>query len=151
MAVPRREPDGTVRRDLGEEVMLAALPPDHPLAGRRRIPLSALADDTWTAPSRDHLVHRACVAAGFEPRIAYVTRDPLAIGELVGAGLAVTLVPELLAARLSGVAVVPLEDRVPRRALYALTPASGARPAARAFVDAAAAGIEVAARTSRPT
>ena len=53
------------------------------------------------APSRDHLIYRACVAAGFEPRIAFVTRDPLAIGELVGAGLAVTLAPELLAGRLA--------------------------------------------------
>src|SRR5215212_2178017 len=40
MAVPRREPEGTERRDLAEEEMLAALPPDHPLAGRRRISLS---------------------------------------------------------------------------------------------------------------
>jgi DNA-binding transcriptional LysR family regulator len=101
------------------------------------------------APSRDHLIYRACVEAGFEPRIAYVTRDPLAIGELVGAGLAVTLVPELLAGRLSGVAVLPLEDTVPRRSLYALTPAAGVRPAAREFVEAAAAGIEAAAATSR--
>ena len=84
------------------------------------------------APSRDHLVHRACVAAGFEPRIAYVTRDPLAIGELVGAGLAVTLVPELLAEPAHGLAMVELEDAVPRRALYALMPAAGVRPRPRA-------------------
>ena len=32
---------------------LVGLPRDHRLAGRRRIPLSALADDTWMAPSRD--------------------------------------------------------------------------------------------------
>jgi DNA-binding transcriptional LysR family regulator len=150
MAVPRREPDGTERRDVGEEAMFAALPPGHALADRRRIPLSALAGDTWMAPSRDHLIHRACVDAGFEPRIAYVTRDPLAIGELVGAGLAVTLVPELLAARLTGVAVVELADRVPRRALYVLTPAAGVRPAARDFVAAVAAGIGARAGASKP-
>jgi DNA-binding transcriptional LysR family regulator len=149
MAVPRRETDGTERRDVGEEAMLAALPLGHPLAGHRRIPLAALAGDTWMAPSRDHLIHRACVEAGFEPRIAYVTRDPLAIGELVGAGLAVTLVPELLAGRLSGVAVVALEDEVPRRSLYVLTPAAGVRPAARDFLAAVASGIEVPPRTSK--
>jgi len=99
--------------------------------------------------AREHLIYRACVAAGFEPRIAYVTRDPLAIGELVGAGLAVTLAPELLAGRLSGVAIVALEDEVPRRALYALTPASGVRPAAREFVTAVAEGIEAASATSK--
>jgi DNA-binding transcriptional LysR family regulator len=127
-------PDGTARHELGDEAMLAMLPASHPLAGRRRIELSALAGETWTAPSRDHLVYRACVAAGFEPRIAYVSRDPLAIGELVAGGLAVTLAPELLAGRLSDVAFVGLEDSVPRRSLYALTAASGVREPARLLV-----------------
>jgi DNA-binding transcriptional LysR family regulator len=136
LAAPRHAPDGTERHELGEESMLALLPADHPLADRPRIELSALADETWTAPSRDHLIYRACVAAGFEPHIAYVCRDPLAIGELVGGGLAVTLTPELLAGRLAGVATVPLETGVPRRALYALTAASGARPPARELIAA---------------
>jgi DNA-binding transcriptional LysR family regulator len=81
-------------------------------------------------------VHRSCVAAGFEPRIAFVTRDPLAIRALVGDGLAVTLVPELLVGRLPGIAVVPVAPDAPRRVLYALTPATGVRPAARAFLAA---------------
>jgi DNA-binding transcriptional LysR family regulator len=136
LAAPRHAPDGTERHELGEESMLALLPADHPLAGRPGIALSALADETWTAPSRDHLVYRACVAAGFEPRISYVCRDPLAIGEIVGSGLAVTLAPELLAGRLAGVAMVPLETGVPRRALYALTAASGVRPPAREVIAA---------------
>jgi DNA-binding transcriptional LysR family regulator len=136
VAAPRHAPDGTERHELGEESMLALLPADHPLAGRPGIELSALAEETWTAPSRDHLVYRACVAAGFEPRIAYVCRDPLAIGEIVRDGLAVALAPELLAGRLAGVAMVPLEAGVPRRALYALTAASGVRPPAREFLAA---------------
>ena len=86
-------------------------------------------------------MHRACVAAGFEPRIAYVSRDPLAIGALVARGLAVTLAPRLLAGRLPGVAMLPLRDAVPRRQLYALTPAAGTRPAALAFVAALAAAM----------
>ena len=64
-----------------------------------------------------------------------MSRDPLAIGELVAGGLAVTLAPQLLAGRLADVAMVPL-DQGPRRALYALTAASGARPPAREFVAA---------------
>jgi DNA-binding transcriptional LysR family regulator len=140
-AAPLHFPDGTDRHELGEEPMLAMLPASHRLATRRRIDLAALADETWTAPSRDHLVYRACVAAGFEPRIAYVSRDPLAIGELVAGGLAVTLAPELLAGRVPGVAFVALDDAVPRRLLYALTAASGVRPPARLFVDALRAAI----------
>jgi DNA-binding transcriptional LysR family regulator len=149
LAAPRHAPDGTERHELGEESMLALLPAGHPLARRRRIALSALADETWTAPSREHLVHRACVAAGFEPRIAYVCRDPLAIGELVGGGLAVTLVPELLAGRLSGVAMVQLDDPVPRRALYALTAVAGVRAPAREFVATLAAALERRQATQR--
>jgi DNA-binding transcriptional LysR family regulator len=142
LAAPRHAPDGTERHELGEESMLALLPAEHPLAGRSRIELSALADETWTAPSRDHLVYRACVAAGFEPHIAYVCRDPLAIGELVGGGLAVTLAPELLAGRLAGVAMVPLDTGVPRRALYALTAASGVRSPARELIAALREALE---------
>jgi DNA-binding transcriptional LysR family regulator len=142
-AVERHEPSGTERHDLGEEPMLAMLSASHPLAGEERVALRALADETWTAPSRDHLVRRACVDAGFEPRIAFVCRDPLAIGGLVARGLAVTLIPQLLAGRLPGVAMLPLRDAVPRRHLYALTPAAGTRPAALAFVDALAAALPV--------
>jgi DNA-binding transcriptional LysR family regulator len=135
-SAPLHLPDGTERHELGEEPMLAMLPQSHPLAHRRRIDLAELAEDTWSAPSRDHLLYRACVAAGFEPRIAYVSRDPLTIGELVAGGLAVTLAPELLAGRVPNVAFVALDDAVPHRLLYALTPTAGVRPAARLFVDA---------------
>src|SRR5215203_5975773 len=71
---PHNEP-GLRRQDLAKEPMDAAVGPDHPLAGRRSIALRSLADDIWTAPSPDRLVYRACVAAGLEPRIDYITRD----------------------------------------------------------------------------
>ncbi len=134
-AEPRR-PEGTERHELGGESMLAMLPPGHPLAGRARLGLRELAGETWTAPSREHLIHRACVAAGFEPRIAFVTRDVLAARGLVAGGLAVTLVPELVGELFEDVAVVPLEGPQPHRDLYALTPAAGARESALAFLAA---------------
>jgi DNA-binding transcriptional LysR family regulator len=134
-AEPRR-PDGTDRHELGGEAMLAVLAPDHRLAGRERLRLRELADETWSAPSREHLIYRACVAAGFEPRIAFVTRDVLAARGLVRGGLAVTLVPELVGALFDDVAVVPLEGPQPRRSLYALTPAAGVRESALAFIAA---------------
>ena len=132
---PPRRPDGTERHELGREAMLAVLPLDHPLAGRERLTVADLAEETWTAPSRDHLIYRTCVAAGYEPRIAFVTRDVLASRGLVASGLAVTLMPELLAAGLPGVAMVPLEGPQPYRSLYALTPAAGVRSSALTFLD----------------
>jgi DNA-binding transcriptional LysR family regulator len=131
-----RRPEGTARHELWEEPMLATLAPDHPLAGRKRIAVAELEGETWTAPSRTHLVYRACVAAGFEPHIAYVTRDPLTAAALIERGLAVTLMPQLIAARMAGIVSVPLEEPAPRRSLYALLPAAGARPAAEAFLAA---------------
>jgi DNA-binding transcriptional LysR family regulator len=133
---PRREPEGSVRRELGEEPMLAALAPGHRLAGRRRVRLEELANEVWTAPSATGIVARACHEAGFEPAIAFTTPDPLAIRALVAGGLAVTLVPRLLAPELHGVAVLPLAGDPPYRALYALTGAAGVPPSAHAFADA---------------
>ena len=148
-APPREHPDAR-RHEIAREPMDAAVGPDHPLVGRRRIALAALADDTWTAPSREHLVRRACVAAGFEPRIDYVTRDPLAIAGIIRAGLAVSLTPRLLAGRLEGVRTIALTGAAPSRRLYALTPAVGGRDRALRFVEALRAAAKERMRDDAP-
>jgi molybdate transport repressor ModE-like protein len=140
-AAPRREHDGTTRHELATEPLVAGLPADHPLASRRRLRLADLAGEVWTAPSTTGLIQRSCLAAGFEPRISFVTLDPLAIRGVVASGLAVTLVPALLADQLPGVAIVPLDGDAPTRALYAVTPAAGTLPRATAFVDALRAAL----------
>jgi DNA-binding transcriptional LysR family regulator len=130
-----REEVGTRRHDLFEEPMVAMLPPSHRLASRSRIRLHQLRDETWLAATGDGLIHRACVAAGFEPRIAYLTADPLATRGLVAAGLAVTLTPELLAPHLDGVAIRRLE-KPPRRTVYAITPTGAVHPVVDPFLGA---------------
>ena len=127
-AAPRRDHDDLARHDLFEESMVAALPPRHPLARRRRIDLERLAGDPWTAPSRDGLVRRTCLAAGFEPNIAFVTRDVLAFRELVASGLAVTLTGRLLAGRLEGVATPALTGDPARRTIYVVRPSTDSHP-----------------------
>src|SRR5918995_139244 len=125
---PRREHEDLERHDLFEEPMVAALPPRHRLARRRRIDLERLADDPWTAPSRDGLIHRTCLAAGFEPNIAFVTYDVLAFRELVASGLAVTLTGRLLAGRLDGIATPAVTGDPARRSIYAVRPDTGSHP-----------------------
>jgi DNA-binding transcriptional LysR family regulator len=127
-ALPRRAHEDLERQDLFEEPMVAALPPRHPLARRRTIPLERLADDLWTAPSRDGLIHRACVAAGFEPNIAFLTRDVLAFRELVASGLAVTLTGRLLAGHLDGIATPAVTGDPARRTIYAVRASTGSHP-----------------------
>ena len=121
-ALPRREHTDTQRHDLLEEPMVAAVGPTHRLAERARLRLHELAHDTWTAATPDGLIHRACHAAGFEPRLAYLTDDPLAIRAIVAAGLAVTLTPSLLADHLFGIKTLQLRGDPVRRAIYAVTP-----------------------------
>jgi DNA-binding transcriptional LysR family regulator len=135
-AAPAREHPGLRRHDLLHEPFMVAVGPDHRLARRRTIRLRELAPDLWTAPSARGIVRNACLAAGFEPDIAFVARDVLAIRAIVAAGLAVTLTPRLIAGHLHDVRILELRDEPPRRALYALTPRTGTTAAARAFLDA---------------
>jgi DNA-binding transcriptional LysR family regulator len=151
----RREREGLRRTDLAEEPMVAVLADDHRLAGRRRIALSELADEPWMAPESEGLFVDACRAAGFEPRIAILTRDPLAARAIAAAGLAVSLTPRLLASlELPGIVTRPLRGIAPRRALYAIAPAEGAHPLARELTDELAAAISprsaATRRASRP-
>jgi DNA-binding transcriptional LysR family regulator len=112
------------------EPFLVAVAAGHPLAARERIPVAALADEPWVAPSADNMIARTCRAAGFEPRMIMISRDPLANRALVAQGLAVTLVPRLLADDFSGVALRPLDGEGPERDVYVLLPPSGRHPLA---------------------
>jgi DNA-binding transcriptional LysR family regulator len=133
---PRLEHAGTRRVDLLEEPMLAALGPRHRLAGRKRIRLPELASDPWLASHPDGLIVRACLAAGFEPRLAFLTDDPLAINSFIAAGMAVSLTSRLLAGYLRGVSTPALAGEPVRRAIYAVTPAAGAHPLVGPFLEA---------------
>jgi DNA-binding transcriptional LysR family regulator len=146
--LPRREPEGLERHELLREPFLVALAPTHRLAGEESIRLADLAEDDWTAPSPDHLLARTCRAAGFTPRFVSITSGPLAIRALVARGLAVTLVPRLLAAELDGVVARPLAGRAPERDVYALTPPGGRHPLTGALLEVL---TEVSHRASAAT
>ena len=135
-AEPRHEPPGLERRDLFREQFRVGLARDHPLAGRARVRLADLASDDWTAASPDGLIVRACRAAGFEPNLVSITRDQLAIRGLISRGLAVTLVPELLAEPFGDLALQPIAGSAPARDVYALIPPGGRHPLLAATLDA---------------
>jgi hypothetical protein len=135
-AQPRLEHEGTGRVDLLEEPMVAALGPRHRLAGRRRIRLAELARDPWLVAVRGGLIERACLAAGFEPRIAYLTDDPLATNGLVAADLAVTLTSRMLAGQLRGISTPTLSGDPVRRTVYAVTPPGATHPLIAPLLDA---------------
>jgi len=134
-AQPRREHEDVVRLDLWDEPMRAALGPAHRLAGRRRIELAELAGDPWLLAVRGGLIERACLAAGFEPRIAYQTDDPTAINEIVAANLSVTLTSRLLAERFHGIATPSLRGDPVRRSVYAVIPSGRVHSLVAPFLD----------------
>src|ERR687896_730467 len=76
----------------------------------------------------DGILHRTCLAAGFEPNIAFLTRDVLAFRELVASGLAVTLTGRLLAGRLEGIATPAVRGDPARRTIYAIRPSTDSHP-----------------------
>jgi len=121
---------GLERRELMREPMYAAVASGHPLADRDAIRLSELRDERWIAGLRDGLIRRACVAEGFEPRLAFQTADPLASRALVAAGLGVTLMPALsVREETPGIRALPVHGAAPWRTVFAVAPAAGRRPA----------------------
>jgi DNA-binding transcriptional LysR family regulator len=134
-AGPRQELRGLERRDLLREQFLVALAADHPLTKRSRVRLADLAGDDWTAASPDGLIVRACRAAGFEPNLISITHDQLAIRALIIQGLAVTLVPQLLADPFKDLSLRPIAGPGPARDVYALLPPGGRHPLVAPALD----------------
>jgi DNA-binding transcriptional LysR family regulator len=138
----REHPEGLERRELFRERFLVALGPDHPLAGAPAVHLADLAGEEWTAALADGLIVRACRAAGFEPVLGSITSDQLAIRGLVGRGLVVTLVPQLLDQAFAGLALRPIAGPGPTRDVYVLLPPGGRHPLVAPMLDALERGAE---------
>jgi DNA-binding transcriptional LysR family regulator len=120
LALLRPDPHGhagiTVRT-LRAERLVAVLPAQHPLAGRRRIGLARLADEPFVMHPSGHRssIHEqvlaACAQAGFEPTSILEVGETATLVVFVAAGLGVALVPEpVRSLGLDGVAYVPLTN-----------------------------------------
>ncbi len=84
------------------EPLMALLPLDHPLVGRRRVALGELAETPFIIFSAGFALHRivlkASRSAGFEPDIAATTSQIDFMLELVSLGMGVAFLPQGLAA-----------------------------------------------------
>jgi DNA-binding transcriptional LysR family regulator len=120
--------DGMERIHLLTEEMQLALPETHPRAGAKRVRLRELVEERWlvgTAPVGVGVIRTACIAAGFEPRIACQVDDPRIIGGLVAAGVGITFTSPLrLEDPPPGVVAVPLADPPSRNVFAAVLPAT---------------------------
>lgn len=93
-------PDASIRTELiFRERLVLALPTSHPLAGRRRVTLRALAGELFVllprrlGPSLYDQIVLTCRRAGFSPRVGQEAVEMHTIVSLVAAGMGVALLP----------------------------------------------------------
>jgi DNA-binding transcriptional LysR family regulator len=117
-----------------------ALPADHPLAAKPALTLADLRDEQWVqtsaqSPCAQHVV-RSCLAAGFEPYVAFESDDYDTVQGLVAAGVGVALIPRLALTRVHrGIVVRALAPASPVRVVTAATMSGpGVAPAAKAMI-----------------
>lgn len=132
-------PEGLERVHLLDDVMHAALPRGHRLAGRSRVRAEDLAEESWINGVRmcGEFVVSFCLTAGFEPKVALESNDYATMQGLVAAGVGVMLLPDLVLATgvNPGVAVVPFAGDPPVRRIWAAMSADAYRaPATEAMV-----------------
>ncbi|MGW5348116.1 LysR substrate-binding domain-containing protein [Streptomyces sp. HUAS TT3] len=137
-------PDGTPLTGpelhfLLDEPMYVALPRGHRFAGRARLRVAELADESWiegdVRPDRTLLA--PALADGFRPRVAFRVNDWTAKLGFVAADLGITVLPALAAgAARADIALVPVDPAdLPHRKVYAATPRGRTpSPAATAFL-----------------
>lgn len=130
--------DGLCHQMLQEEDLVAVLAPSHRLARRRRLPLTELQDEALVDFPRGTGARRqtddAFAAAGLPHTVRFEVNLMELIERFVRHGLAVGIVPALIAEGFEGVVRIPLQPTPTRRVhlVWQRLPT----PAARAFVEA---------------
>jgi DNA-binding transcriptional LysR family regulator len=104
---------------LFDDPMYVALPAGHELADADELDLTSFADEPWmlgttTSCPDSRLFMRACLEAGFEPRIAFQNDDYAAVLGFVAAGVGVALIPDMAARAVRDDVVLRQLDPPPR-------------------------------------
>lgn len=94
-----RLPDHVTWEPLVSERLELAVPPDHPLAARKRIRLQEVAAEPFVALSATsefrEISDRLCREAGFAPAVAFEADDVATVRALAAAGLGIAILPAL--------------------------------------------------------
>lgn len=125
---------------LTEELMIA-LPGIHAQASREAVSLRDLSGESFITPQHPPLVSfhahtvKACVSAGFEPRLGAQGRDFMTIVSMVSVGLGVALVPQSVRCiQLPNVVYRPLAEALPKAELSVAFRRGDASMAVRNFI-----------------
>jgi DNA-binding transcriptional LysR family regulator len=131
-------PSGLSALPIISERLVAALPPGHPLAGRRRVtladitpyPLVCLPAGTGIRTVLD----QACAAQGLQPDIALQASAPGAVADLASRGLGIAILSESMAASHPQLKSLVIDD-IQTPAVLALIWAETDSPALRELLE----------------
>ena len=123
---PEGAGEGIAGERLFDEELAAMVAPGHPLAGRRRVSVAALADEPLVAPiagaSLRLALDDALSAAGASLHVAYESNEASTVRALTAQGLGVSVLPRSFATtpgpRLVAVPIAPKLPRIPVSVLY---------------------------------
>lgn len=126
---------------LFDDPIHVVLPRSHPAAAGPALELADLADESWidstNASSCHPFLGRACLAAGFEPRVAAETNDHRTLHHLIASGVGLALIPLLSQLDLpSSLVARPIRTAPPKRRIHAAyRRASAADPRVRLVLE----------------
>jgi DNA-binding transcriptional LysR family regulator len=126
---------------LFDDPIHVVLPRSHPAAAAPTVELARLADEPWVDSTNASSCHpfltRACLAAGFEPKVAAETVDHRTLHHLVASGVGLALVPLLSQLDLpSSLVARPIRTSPPKRRIHAAyRSASADDPRVRLVLD----------------
>jgi DNA-binding transcriptional LysR family regulator len=129
-----------VTHHLLDDELRLVVPKTHPKATEPVAEMADFCSDEWIAGCprcRGHLLNLSH-DAGYTPHVAFETEDYVAVLGLVGAGLGVALVPDLIlqAAKHEDVVTLPLSPPSRRQILAVTTPDLERVPAVAATIEA---------------
>jgi len=135
--LPEALPSGIVTEVLHVEEFVLVVGPDHALADRDEVPLSALATDDWIVFSRgtgiDIALRTACQQAGFEPHAKFESSALQTVRALATAGLGAAMLPRSFAEDDAAAKIIRIVAPTPIRRV-ALAWTDRPLPAGTAFV-----------------
>jgi LysR family transcriptional regulator, cyn operon transcriptional activator len=131
------------RELLRREELVALVRKSDPVARRKQVRLAALAvRDLVLVPAgtfTGEIIHEACRAAGFAPRVVLTLSSAEALCEVVRAGFALTILPagylRRVEAGAEGLVAVRLKDPTPRRDLWLVQRRATSLPTPRAAAE----------------
>lgn len=99
LTMPISDPSLAIIPAINEEIFLA-VPPQHPLAGKKEVDLAEIADQPFILLKEGQgfrtISLRLCEQAGFRPRIVFESSNIQTVQSLVAAGMGLSFAPKMI-------------------------------------------------------